>query len=366
MTQFAKLWTDILADPKLMRAARKGAKQLVLLPWLIAFAQKCDDDGRLTVNGEPAETIDLASQMPGVSEKQVAQALAALENIGILVRDYDDALRFSAWEHRAGKPSDTRERVAQRVAKHRERKRQQRGEKASAEPESNAAYVTPRNALEEEEEKDQELQPQQPPPASAPNSLDALPAWTLLAERLGDRHAPQVRGFLELLPPEKHAGWTARLSGWLDGLGVPPDQTPTTEVLGAALSEYEGDAAPRHVWAFVADVRRRFTATAALPSPRSRTRSGPIVDASRRATAASLYATITRLGLASCHAQIARQRVEAAYAAGELACDTADQVVALLARPGFRTQLAAARTDHYAEDLILTALDASLEVAASA
>jgi hypothetical protein len=44
---WAKLYTDILSDPKLMRAARLGHEQLQLLPWFVVFAKQADDRGRL-------------------------------------------------------------------------------------------------------------------------------------------------------------------------------------------------------------------------------------------------------------------------------------------------------------------------------
>lgn len=139
MGLWAKLHTDIIGDEKLMRAARKGARQLVLLPWLIAFAKKADDQGRLSVNGEPADPIDMASGFPGVTEKQVSQCISELENLGILVRD-GEFLRFGAWEKRSGhdrkKPSDSPERVKERVNRHRQRSQ-------VVEPQQPPSIVTP-------------------------------------------------------------------------------------------------------------------------------------------------------------------------------------------------------------------------------
>jgi hypothetical protein len=124
VTLFAKLWTDVLDDPKLQRAARKGARHLVLLPWLIVFAKRADDDGRLTVNGEPAEPEDIARSVPNASTKQVEGALRELEGIGVLYREDDQALRFAQWDRRAEtKPSASPSAVAERVRRHRERKR---------------------------------------------------------------------------------------------------------------------------------------------------------------------------------------------------------------------------------------------------
>jgi hypothetical protein len=124
MTYYAKLWTDILDDPKLIRAARQGAKHLVYLPWLFAFAKRADDDGRLTVAGLPAEPVDIARSIPGGNVKHIAECLRWLVGIGVLVADDDGALRFAAWGRRNWMaPSDTPDQVRDRVAKHRAKRR---------------------------------------------------------------------------------------------------------------------------------------------------------------------------------------------------------------------------------------------------
>lgn len=144
---WAKLHTDILGDPKLMRASRKGAKGLLLTPWFIAFAKEADDDGRLTVNGEPAEPVDMASLIPNTTARGVSEAQSSLRRLGVLVQDEDGALRFAAWEKRSGggKPSDRPESVLERVHRHR------RGKVKRDTPESETPTVTPhRNALQNE------------------------------------------------------------------------------------------------------------------------------------------------------------------------------------------------------------------------
>lgn len=124
MTFYAKLWTDIIGDEKLTRAARKGAKHLDKLPWLIAYAKKRDDSGRLSVGDEAAEPDDLAAGVPCVTPKMMAECTASLEAIGILTRDDDDVLRFANWRKRNWmSPSDTPDQVRERVANHRARKR---------------------------------------------------------------------------------------------------------------------------------------------------------------------------------------------------------------------------------------------------
>ena len=115
-----KLHTDVLGDSKLMRAARKGAKNLALLPWLLAFAKEANDGGRLTVDGVPADPEDIAALIPGVRPKDVTTCCDSLISIRILTRDDDGAYRFTNWQKRQQKPpSDAPERVRERVQKHR-------------------------------------------------------------------------------------------------------------------------------------------------------------------------------------------------------------------------------------------------------
>lgn len=142
MSLWLKFWCDALDDPKLMRAARKGATQLKLLPWILLFAKRAEDDGRLTVNGEAAEAEDIARSLPAVAAAEVATALTELEQIGVLVRGEDDVLTFAAWEARAASPpSDSREAVRERVRDYRKRQRVLRAEQGAGNRE------TPRNAL---------------------------------------------------------------------------------------------------------------------------------------------------------------------------------------------------------------------------
>jgi hypothetical protein len=150
---WAKLHTDILGDPKLMRAARKGARHLYLLPWLFAFAKAAEDDGRLTVNGTAIEPEDLVPLIPGAGIRSIRACLLEAEEIGVLVRDPDAALRLTSWEKRSGKPSDAPESVRERVARHRALKREVT---PPSSPPGNALQVTPGNAIEVEGEKRRE------------------------------------------------------------------------------------------------------------------------------------------------------------------------------------------------------------------
>ena len=120
---WAKIHGDILGDPKLMRAARQGHQGLQLLPWLIAFAKQANDQGRLTVGGQPVEPADLVPLIPGTNEADIAQCLASATAIGVLITDPDGALRLAKWEDRQAKPSDSREAIRARVRRHRERRK---------------------------------------------------------------------------------------------------------------------------------------------------------------------------------------------------------------------------------------------------
>lgn len=199
MPLFAKLHVDILDDPKLMRAVRKGAKHLHWLPWLIVFAKRADDDGRLTVDGYPAEPDDIARSIPNATKKPIAGALRELEQLGVLTRESSGALRFAAWDVRAaGKISDSREAVAARVRAHRERKRKRHNIDGN---DGNAlqgvTHVTPSNATERRAESESERKSgerENAPPAAAPFSPSPeLPADAAeLLARIGQREPEKV------------------------------------------------------------------------------------------------------------------------------------------------------------------------------
>lgn len=167
MSAWCKLYTDIVGDAKLLRAARKGAKGLVVLPWLFAWAKQHDpeDSGRLVLDGAPIEGEDVAPLLPGVRAADVDACMAACESIGVLVRDPDDVLRFATWEERSGKgsgkPSDAKERVHERVTRHRQKRRAAEGTDGNA-PGNALQGVTGNdrqragNALEEEGEREGE------------------------------------------------------------------------------------------------------------------------------------------------------------------------------------------------------------------
>ena len=119
---WAKLHTDILGDPKLMRAARHGMAGLLLLPWLIVAAKHADDDGRLTVGGHAMEADDLVPMIPGATPAEVRIALANLTELGVLVAE-NGVLRFAAWHPRQSKPSDSNEAWRERQQRSRARRK---------------------------------------------------------------------------------------------------------------------------------------------------------------------------------------------------------------------------------------------------
>jgi hypothetical protein len=197
---WAKLYTDILGDPKLMRAARKGLKGIEFLPWLIAFAKEANDDGRLSVGGEPAEPADFAELIPCATRKNITDCLKSLEKIGVLSRETegnasksDSFLRFSAWERRSGvKPSDSPSAISERVQRHRERAKNAQPQSlpavtpeppAAQEGDGNALQGVSCNATEEKRVRvrREEIQTQSVSSASA---LCVL-AWSVYPKRAG-------------------------------------------------------------------------------------------------------------------------------------------------------------------------------------
>lgn len=235
MTYYAKLWTDIIGDEKLMRASRKGAKQLVLLPWFIAFAKKADDGGRLTVAGEPAESHDFVAAIPGATRKMVDAGLRSLERIGVLIRDQDGALRFAAWERRQWMaPSDTPEQVRERVAKHRARKRESGTDVTTSVTESVTNDVTTARGDEDEEDRDLDRDKDTPPPPLRARALrDRL---TSEADRLA------LDTLLRRVPSP--TAWAAEIDASLGGM---PGHAHVSELqLGQALRDYVANGALAH------------------------------------------------------------------------------------------------------------------------
>jgi len=151
---FVKWYLDALSDPVIARAARNGAKKLEMLPWLMAWAKRANDDGRLTINGDPATPLDIAETMsirPKAGE--VERALAELMAVGLVVRDDDGAFRLSEWSRQSAKPSDSREQTAERKRRQRERERH---EQSSPVTPCHAPHVTRGHATEQEQETERE------------------------------------------------------------------------------------------------------------------------------------------------------------------------------------------------------------------
>lgn len=220
---WVKLHDDILGDPKLMRAARTGGRELVILPWLLAFASKAADQGRLSVGGGAADAEDIAYQIPGVTAEQVSQALNTLLAIDVLEQDEDGCLRFVKWEDRQAKPSSTKSAVLERVHKHRAKvKRSQKNERntdaalqgvtegvngVASMPQNGS--VTPCNATDkkrEEEKREEKTAPSgaEPRPTRETWVTDGVTLWTSLVGTI-----PHVQFGAALKPIVTLHGWPA-------------------------------------------------------------------------------------------------------------------------------------------------------------
>lgn len=230
---WVKLYTDIVDDPKLMRAARGGAPDLELLPWLLAFAGRANDNGRLTVGGEPADEWDLARGIPNATPERARRCVAVLLRLEILAPDDDGALAFTAWSARAGKPgkpSDEAPAVRERVKRHRER--------AKEVTPRNALQETPRNAPEEKErraEGETEQETTTPPRAVV---ID------------GDAHGTAIVGrFLEAVPARDRDAWAHRVGTWLEGhdIAAGVQRADVVTALGDYVLLPAKDFNPRHV-----------------------------------------------------------------------------------------------------------------------
>lgn len=126
MALWAKLYVDILGDPKLMSAAREGKKNLDVTPWLFAFSKLANAAGRLEINGKRADSRDIAALLPGISASRVAKSREELLAIGVLALDEDGCDYFVQWEKRSGdgkKPEGSKSANALRQQRYRERHR---------------------------------------------------------------------------------------------------------------------------------------------------------------------------------------------------------------------------------------------------
>lgn len=223
---WTKIHTDILGDPKLLRAARKGARELCLLPWLFAFAKSAEDGGRLTIGGDPAEPIDIAPLIPSATPKRIARALKELHEIGVLTIDPDGAYRLAAWEKRAEqKPSDSKEAIRERVQRHRDTQRSERNaehETPSNTP-SNALQETRSNATEKRrgEENREEKKREDPVVPSAPRFEDA---WGRYPQRAGgnpryDAERAWNARVRDGVDPGEMVSGTERYAAWCEATG---------------------------------------------------------------------------------------------------------------------------------------------------
>ncbi len=264
MALFAKLWTDILSDPKLLRAARKGAKHLHLLPWLIAFAKLADDNGRLSVNGEPAEPEDIADGIPCVTPRQVAQCIAELEQLGILVlSEGDDVVRFATWEQRnRAKKSDSAEAIRDRVAKHRKRKRD--GDDGSGNALQGGVTKTTEQEIEQEKEKEREQRRTHARNAALQEIRNA-PRYRVLAAACTPDELGDVESFLLSRSTDKRRLWIASIADDLEArIAGGPDLAGACRDALVAEPQITG---PSGLRAFVARKRSELEARKAAAPP---------------------------------------------------------------------------------------------------
>lgn len=187
---WAKMHTDILCDPKLMRAARRGMPGILLLPWLITVAKLADDEGRLSVSGGPLEAEDIAALIPGVSAEDVTQAVTSLVTLGILALSRDGIAYFVTWEARQGSVKTTPEASAARDRQRRKRLRDRElravtrdGHVTSRDVSQRDGHVTPEecHALRGEERRGEESREEQQPRAGAREEAAAAASLPELA-----------------------------------------------------------------------------------------------------------------------------------------------------------------------------------------
>lgn len=202
-----RLHTDILGDPKLIRATREGAKCLYLTPWLLAFAKQADDGGRLSVGGVPAEPRDIARLIPNTTAREVEKCAKALQGIGVLVIDEYGILKFPQWETRQSKPSATPAAVTQRVRKHRQAKEER--EKGAENETPSGVFHTPPNETPPEERRGEEKRGeekrgvlQRDPKAGAPDGAPEVEAPELTPQELLERKERFKAGIRELQEAE--------------------------------------------------------------------------------------------------------------------------------------------------------------------
>lgn len=255
---WAKLWTDILGDTKLMRAARKGARNLQLTPWLFAFAKEANDNGRLTVGGVPADPEDIANLIPCCRPRDVTVACIHLLEIRVLVRDSDGAYRFLNWGKRQGRtpPSDEPEAVTERVRRHRARKRNGVTEtmRNGVAPES---VTTPEKEEEKEKEKETETETEKDEDADRSAASGGFRA-TLLGK----------------LPSSRSVAMGAALRMWEAGDDLPntvAGLTPTREQIEMACRDVMASC---ELGTLTVNTMRAFLVRAMKPD-RQRSRRGP-------------------------------------------------------------------------------------------
>jgi hypothetical protein len=241
---WVKLHTEILSDPKLMQGMRRGLKGLGVLPWLLPFARRAGDEGRLTIAGEAASAADIAAELPDrtMTAKYVAAGLESLLTLGVLTADDDGALRFTRWGERAGdrKPSDRPEAIRTRVTKFRERHAADNGNAPRNALHENGNAL--RNAPDREIEKEGEEEAEKPAAASSPAGETAgAKARSEVAGAVGDVLAARFeRHVAERLGADAAVAHLREALSWLAGMH---GAVLTPAQLAQALGDYVANRA---------------------------------------------------------------------------------------------------------------------------
>lgn len=165
--QWAMVYVDVLASPKVRRAHRRPETADLGWVWVscILLARRADAHGRLVDGGEPLDVDDLADQCgkPAESVRACVDALLAWgaepsRDAHWLRRDADGCLVVAALDNRHNDHVDTDKKRAQDAA----RARKYRGHKLSrsASRDGHVTRVTP----DADADADADLSPPGPPP----------------------------------------------------------------------------------------------------------------------------------------------------------------------------------------------------------
>ena len=153
--KWIKLTVDMFDNRKIKHLRRLPDGNNIVLLWimLLTMAGRCNAGGMIFLTENiPYDTKMLADELD-FEENTVKLGIEALERLNMIVSD-NGYFTISGWEEyqNTDKLAEMREQNRQRVAKHREQKRLQSGNVTVTLP------VTLRNAIEEETEKEKDLE----------------------------------------------------------------------------------------------------------------------------------------------------------------------------------------------------------------